>query len=470
MVDYDIVIIGGSSTGRYGAALAAARHLRVALVEPQQTSLIGQCCQFAYNQALVQFGQTLHQTQHFPGLNLHQSKIEPIQWDIIQQWAQGVVANLETEYDLTHLAQLGVDVILGQGEFLCQPHLIFGVNGRQLRSRYYLLATGSKPKIPAIEGLEFTGFLTTETLYKLSDIPAQLAIIGGDPSGVELAQTFARFGSEVTLIVQNSQILGKEDSKTAHYLQACLEAEGIKILTHTEVTQTKSIQGKKWIQAGNRAIEVDEILVTAGTQPQLNQMNLKAAGVGLKKGNLIFNQRLQTTNPNIYGCGDLAGGYNFEQIARYEAKVCLENMFSGFPCKVNYLGIPWMINTDPQWARVGLTEWQAKRYYGEQVLVWQEPFLRLSKAHLLGETTGFYQLIAHRSGKILGASVVGQQASEIIGMVALGIRQGLKVDAIAQSPQIWLSGSQINHQVATAWLQHYRQPKGLLNRIKALFC
>ena len=474
MLDYDVVIIGGSSTGQYAAATAAANHARIALVEPLPPQLIGKS-QEGYHQTILQVGEALHRTQQHLSLGIYQTT-EPIapklavNWKITQHFAESVVSHLEAQYSPDILARLGVDVIGGQGEFVARPDLAFVVNGRRLRSRSYLLAMAAKPKIPEIEGLALTGFLTAATLHKLSQIPPKLAIIGGDPSGVELAQTFARLGSAVTVIVQSSHILGKEDAKAARLIQAHLEAEGVSVLTQTEVIQAKSIQGQKWIQAGNRALEVDEILVTAGRQPQLNDLNLDSVGVAFHQGNLVLNQKLQTTNPRIYGCGDLAGGYSFEHIARYEAQVCLKNILF-FPLfKVNYDGVPWAILTDPQLARVGLTEQQARRYYGEQVLVWQEPFIHLPKAQLLGETTGFYQLIGHRNGKILGASVVGQHASEIISIIALAIRQGLKVEAIAQLPQVWLTLSDMNRETAMAWLRHRRQQnKWLLDWIETLF-
>ncbi len=474
MLDYDVVIIGGSLTGRYAAATAVANHARIALVEPLQPQFRGKSRE-GYHQTLLQVGEALNRTQQNLSLGIYQTP-EPmaaklaVNWNITQQYAESVVSHLEAQYSPDILARLGVDVIGGKGEFVAQPDLGFVVNGRRLRSRSYLLAMGSKPKIPEIEGLALTGFLTAETLHKLSQIPAKLAIIGGDPSGVELAQTFARLGSAVTVIVQSSHILGKEDAEAARLIQAHLEVEGVKVLTQTEVIQAQSIQGQKWIQVGNRALEVDEILVTAGRQPQLNDLNLAAVGVEFNQGNLVFNQKLQTTNPKIYGCGDLAGGYSFEHIARYEAQVCLKNILFFPRFNVNYYGVPWAILTDPQLARVGLTEQQARRYYGEQILVWQEPFIHLPKAQLLGETTGFYQLIGHRNGKILGASIVGQQASEMIGIIALAIRQGLKVEAIAQLPQIWLTLSEINRETAVAWLQHRHQHnQWLLDWIETLF-
>ena len=353
-------------------------------------------------------------------------------------------------------------MIFGQGEFVSQPHLAFVVNQRTLRSRTYLLATASQPKIPEIEGLLLTGFLTAETINKLTRIPEHLAIIGGDPSGTELAQTFARLGSNVTMIIKHDHILGKEDPEAAGLIQAKLEAVGIKILTQTEVIQAQKIQDKKWIQAGNKAIEVDEIIVAAGQQPQLNRLNLEVLGVAFNRQYLRLNEKLQTTHSRIYACGNLSGGYSYPHLANYEATIAVKNALYLPIFQVNYQGVPWAVFSDPQLARVGLTETQAKRRYGDDIIVYRDYFKHLPKAIIEEETVGFFKLIGHQNGEILGASIVGPQASEMISIIALAIRQGLKIQAIAQLPQIWPTFSQMSQQTAIAWLQHQRRCNTLL--------
>ncbi|MGB3536509.1 MAG: NAD(P)/FAD-dependent oxidoreductase [Microcoleaceae cyanobacterium] len=474
MLDYDVVIIGGSSTGRYAAAIAAANHARVALVEPLQPHSRADYHP-GYHQTLSQVTEGLQRTQQHLLSGVYQvTDVDAAQlninWPIAGQYAESVVNNLASRYSLESLARVGVDIIQGQGEFVTKPDLEFLVNRRILRSRRYLLAMGSKPKIPEIAGLALTGFLTVETLHKLSEIPAKLAIIGGDPSAVELAQIFARLGTDVTIIVKSSHILGKEDHRPARLIQAHLEAEGITVLTRTEVVQAQLIQGKKWVQAGNKALEVNEILVAAGRQPQLQNLNLSDIGVKLNQGYLSLNQKLQTTNYKIYACGDLAGGYPFAQIAHYEAEVCLKNILFFPRFEVNYQGIPWAIFTDPQLARVGLTEQQARRYYGDKVLIWQDSLVDLPKAQILGEISGFYQLIGHRNGKILGASIVSPQASEIIGTIALAMRQGLKIDALAKLPQVGLTLSEMNSEMASAWQRHrYQKRQWVSDWIETLY-
>ncbi|MCG5058216.1 MAG: NAD(P)/FAD-dependent oxidoreductase [Limnoraphis sp. WC205] len=469
MIDYDVVIIGGSPTGRYAAALATQLQARVALVEPQKPTFAGQCWRWGYSAALLSVGQTVRQIERSQQLgwdstsdNCNLDQTFSLNWRQTKQWMEAVVSNLEEQDSPAMLAALGVDVIFGQGEFVSQPHLAFVVNQRTLRSRTYLLATASQPKIPEIEGLLLTGFLTAETINKLTRIPEHLAIIGGDPSGTELAQTFARLGSNVTMIIKHDHILGKEDPEAAGLIQAKLEAVGIKILTQTEVIQAQKIQDKKWIQAGNKAIEVDEIIVAAGQQPQLNRLNLEVLGVAFNRQYLRLNEKLQTTHSRIYACGNLSGGYSYPHLANYEATIAVKNALYLPIFQVNYQGVPWAVFSDPQLARVGLTETQAKRRYGDDIIVYRDYFKHLPKAIIEEETVGFFKLIGHQNGEILGASIVGPQASEMISIIALAIRQGLKIQAIAQLPQIWPTFSQMSQQTAIAWLQHQRRCNTLL--------
>ncbi|MGL5082411.1 MAG: dihydrolipoyl dehydrogenase family protein [Microcoleaceae cyanobacterium] len=467
MLDYDVVIVGGSLTGRYAAATAAQMQARVALVEPQPPQdPIGQIQGDLYRQALVIVSQILRQAKQVQTLGLSEvfasGLKEPIAWDNLQYWATQVTANAVESYSLGRLATQGVDVIMGQGEFISKPGLRFRVNQRILRSRTYLLAMAGQPRVPEIPGLSLTGFLTPQTIGKLYQLPQKLVVVGGDPGGIELAQVFAQLGSQVTIAVQSPQILAQEDPEAAHLIQAQLEAEGIQILTRTEVIQAQIIQKQKWLQVRNKAIEVDEILLATGQRPQLSQFNLEAVGVEIMKNQLPVNSKLQTTNPRIYACGAVLGGYSFVHLANYEAKIALKNALYWPRFRVCYRGIPWAIFSNPQLARVGLTEQQAEHRYGNQVWVHREYFKTLPRALLQGETTGFLKLIGHQNGKLLGATVVGAQSSEMINSLALAIRQNLSSEAIAELPQPWLTFSEIIGQTTQAELQHRHQKNTVL--------
>jgi pyruvate/2-oxoglutarate dehydrogenase complex dihydrolipoamide dehydrogenase (E3) component len=277
--------------------------------------------------------------------------------------------------------------------------------------------------------------------------------LGGDPTGCQLAQTLAQLGFDVTLIVKRSSILSKEDLEIAQLVQATLEAEGVRVLTAAPVTLVKRIEKQKWIQAGDRAIESDEILLCAGQKPNFDGLNLEAVGVRWQRQRLQLNQKLQTTNPRIYACGDAIGGYQFANIANYEARIALKNALFFPVSKVDYRSIPWALFSNPQLARVGLTEVQARSRYGNDVLVLRQYFKTLAVAQIRDEMTGVCKLVVRRNGTILGAAIVGSQAGELINAIALAIAHSLKVDAIANLGPVCPSFSEIMHQVAAEYHQ-----------------
>lgn len=483
MADYDIVIIGGSPAGRYAAAIAAKQNATVALVETEQRSggadetrsrgktisyhsPLTTLSRLPTSDSLSYIGQLVRQWEKMGNFGLrsrHGKAIDDcqisVQWEQVTQWAQSVQSNLEEENSPAVLAALGVDFILGQGKFVAQPNLGFIVNNRCLAARKYLIATNPRLIIPAIEGLVVTGYLTAaEVLPSLTspNPPQRWAILGGDPNGCQLAQTLVRLGLDVTLIVKRPQILPKEDPEIAQLLQAILEAEGVRVLTDTTVTQVKGIEDKKWIQADRAAMEFDEIVLCAGQQPDLEQLNLEAVGVRTQRRHLRLNQKLQTTNSRIYACGDAIGGYQFTHIANCEAKIALRNalqnaLFSS-QCQVDYRNIPWLVFTDPPLARVGFTAAQARQKYGNDVLILQQYFKTLALAQIRDEMTGICQLVVRRNGTILGAAIIGSQAGELINVIALAIAQKLKIDAIADLVSVYPSWGGILAQTATEYL------------------
>ena len=552
-VEYDLIVIGGSTAGTYAAVAAAHLNARVALVENEQlqTNLLGHSA--IYTQALTQVGLVAQQVRDTPQFGIHFSVADSTKHQQVPsvalteaiQWATTVVSTCSELNSPPVLASLGVDVITGRGEFCRRPHLGFVVNDRRLRARAYLIATGSRPAVPDIEGLQTIGYLTPADIWqeglkeglhvgKLkveqelqveeelqvgrlqveSDAPSvataslssqssnlpypsgtatpkgnaygeqpstlenlqpstlqgSWVVVGGGPIGTQLAQTLARLNCDVTLVVRAAQILSKEDPEASRLVQAQLEAEGVRVLTESPVTQVRRIDDKKWVQAGNHAIEADEILLATGQQPNVESLNLEGVGVKVNRQGLELNEKLQTTNPRIYACGDVIGGYQFAHIAQYEASIALKNALFAPLFKVDYRGIPWAIFCEPQLARVGLTEAQARLRYGKEVFVVRQYFKTLDKAQLLGETTGFCKIIGRQNGEILGASIVGPDASELIGAIALAIRQKIKVGAIADLPQVSPTLSEITQKTALEWQrQRLSRNRTLQNFLEGFF-
>lgn len=469
-VDYDLVIIGGTPAGFYAAATAASLKARVALVAPESSLSAG-----SYSKALTQVSRIAQQMRgaHQFGIDCDADEQTPaspqisVKFNEAMEWCAGVASNLEAQHSPAVLASLGVDFIAGAGQFYPKPHLGFEVKDRRIRARAYLLATGTRPAKPEIDGLEATGYLTAETISQFTNItpqPQSAIVIGGDPTAIELAQTFARLGKSITLVTRNPHILPKEDPEAAQLIQAQLEAEGVRILTKTDVTQAKSIDGKKWVQAGNQAIEADEILLAAGQQPNLDSLNLESVGVKWHRRGIELSEKLQTTNPRIFACG-----YNLAHEGNYEASVALKNALFLPVFKADYRGIPWGMLTDPQLARVGIAEPQARSRYGKDVLVLRQYFKTVDGAQMRGETTGLCKIIVRGNGEILGASIVGPDAGELIYAIALAIRQKIKVEKL-KLPAIWPSLSEITSNTAGEWSrQRLNRNERLQDFLEGLF-
>lgn len=481
MFDYDLVVIGGSPAGIYAAVKATNSNGRVALVASPLLGSTWSESSSKYNKALTYLGKVariLEDAAIF-GWSNQEGLSRSLEFGESLKWAKGIVASLDENYSPAVLASLGVDVIFGEGEF-CRysPDFALAVKDQYLRSRKYLIATNSIPVVPEIEGLESAGYLTPDTIWQLANVelPKSLIVIGNDPVGVELAQTFSRLGCEVSLVVSSSRILAKEDEEAALLIQSQLEAEGIQVFTEYRVTQVRWLQGKKWIQAGNKAIDADEILIATEFQPDATNLNLDAVGVKYNSQGIIVNSKLQTTNHRIYACGDVLGGYRFPHIANYEAQIALKNLLRFPVSQVNYRYIPWAILSDPELARVGLTEAQAKRRYAN-VLVTRRYFKMVDKAQIRGETTGFCKIITLNNGEILGAHIVGAEASELIHVFALAMQQKLKVQAIANLTPIFPTLSEINCQTAVDWqdYHHFQNTskqvfwKGFFNLVRSWF-
>ncbi|MFP4007459.1 MAG: FAD-dependent oxidoreductase, partial [Spirulinaceae cyanobacterium] len=372
------------------------------------------------------------------------------------------------ENALEALAVLGVDIISGQGEFCRLPQQAFIINHRRLRSRSYLLATGSHFTLPHLQGDIPFKALTPPDLWQIPNLealPNRITILGSSPLALEIAQILTHFGKKITLAVAESSLLPLEDAEIVRWLQAHLEAQGIQILTNSPIHQVQIIDNQPWLQLGDTAIEASCMIVAAETQPHIEGLNLEGVGVQLHENQLQLNENLQTTNRQIYACGSLGGGYRLPHLAQAEATVALKNALFWPRFQMDYRPIPWAIFTEPNFASVGLSEAQARRRYGKQVMVTRHFFKQNAQAIVTEANDGFIKLILRENGDILGAKILGQDASEIINLVALAIQQRLKIAQLAKLSAIAPSLAAILPESAIAYQQKARSSQ---KRLKAL--
>ena len=426
-VEYDIVIIGGGSGGLVVASAAAQLKAKVALVERDR--LGGDCLWYGCvpSKSFIHASRVAYEVKNAARFGIHTQPPE-IEFAKAMGHVREVIKNIEPHDSPERFRGLGVEVIFGEGKFIDDK--TFEVNGKKLTARAFVISTGSRPAIPPVEGLKEAGFLTNEQVFSLSELPKSLAIIGAGPIGCELGQSFSRLGSDVTMISSRENILAKEDPEAALVIEQQFELEGIKILRQARAEKVEVVDGKKRLTAAGHQITVDEILVSAGRTPNVESLNLEAAGVEVGKEGVKVNGKLQTTNKKIYACGDVIGGYQFTHVAGYEAVVVLTNaLFFPFS-KADYRVIPWATFTDPELARVGMTEEQARKRYGKGIYVLKQPFAGVDRAQAEGATLGFAKIITLGNGQILGAHLVGPSAGELIHEVVLAMSKKLPVSAL----------------------------------------
>ncbi|MGI0489266.1 dihydrolipoyl dehydrogenase family protein [Pantanalinema rosaneae CENA516] len=456
-VDYNLVIIGNTAAGIEAAITAARLKARVALVEQRLEG--SDRLEMMTQSTLVEAGRRTVELQRARELGIgkigdvNQTTIEA-QWQRLQSWLEVVKATTELTNSAAELAALGVDVIPGRGEFCRKPSPGFVVNGRFLNANAYLIAAHHRPLIPDIPGLSDAGYLTPTTIaQRLPELQQlnQLVVVGGSPVAIEVTQALVRLGLHLTLIVDSDQILPGIEPQAAAWLQASLEAEGVNVLTRTKVTQIRQIQGKKWLQAGNHGIETDEILLAVGQQPELDNLNLAAVSIQRSATGLVVNPQQRTSHPKIYACTGQREQHWCPNQAIHEARVALKNALFLPVFTAERLTIPFVVNADPELATIGLTESAAIQRYGKDVMILQQSFNALPKAQIQGDLVGFCQLIGHRNGRILGAHLVGSQASELIGTIALAMQQKLPIPALAQLNLPSLTRSEILSQTVSQW-------------------
>lgn len=439
--EYDLIVIGSTPAAIFAAVTATHLNARVALVK-QPTNI--KLYESIYYRALAQTSSVA--------------------------WAKEVISVITEQNSPANLAALGIEIIESGGEFCRLPQQGFVVKNRRLSSRAYLIATGSYPATPNLE----INYLTPQDIYQKNDLtylPDNLIIVGGSPQAIELAQTLQKIGKHITLVVEDNQILPKEEPKTSMLIQAKLETEGIKILQNSPLTQAKIIEGKKWVQVGDKAIETDEIIIASSRrQPLIEGLNLERVGVEIGKVGIKVNEKLQTTNPQIYAIGDVTGGYSFLNIAQYEAQIAIKNALFFPLLKTDYSYIPLVIFTEPQIARIGMTEAQAKRRYGEEVFIGEQYFKTNSQAIILDKITGYCKLIVRSNGEILGGCIVGEMAGELIGTLALAMSKKMKLKAITNLHFPSSTLSEIIPQTALELQRNLlKQNKTLTNLLETLF-
>jgi len=466
-VEYDVVIIGGGSGGLVVASAAAQLNAKVALVEKDR--LGGDCLWFGCvpSKSLLHASRVAHEVKTSSRFGIYSTPPD-IQFSEAIGHVQQAISKIQPNDSPERFESLGVEVIFGEGKF--RDENTFTVNGRDLNARAFVVSTGSRPKVLPIEGIEQAGFLTNEQVFSLKERPDSLAVIGAGPIGCELGQAFHRLGSQVTMISSRDHVLPKEDPEAAKVVEEQLEADGINLVRGKRAQKVEVIDGKKHLWVGDEKVVVDEILVSSGRVPNVGSLNLEAAGVKYNHQGVIVNQKLQTSNKRIYACGDVIGGYQFTHVAGYEAGIVVQNALFFPSAKADYRVIPWATFTEPELARVGLTEEQARERYGNEFEILKQEFSDVDRAQAEAATEGFAKILTTPKGQILGAHIVGPSAGELIHEVILAMKNQLPVSSLTGMIHIYPTLSEVNSKAALQLKKrNYAKNEFLQNTLRKLF-
>jgi pyruvate/2-oxoglutarate dehydrogenase complex dihydrolipoamide dehydrogenase (E3) component len=426
----DICVIGGGSAGLSVAAGAAQMGARVVLVE--KGAMGGDCLNTGCvpSKALIAAAHAAHagRAASVFGVDFPEPKVD---FARIHAHIHGTIGKIAPHDSVERFEGLGVRVIKEHARFVSDREIEAG--GVRVKARRFVVATGSRAAAPPIPGLSDIHYMTNESVFDMTELPRRLAVIGGGPIGIEMAQAFARLGSEVT-VLERFTILPKDEPEAVAVVRKALLAEGVKLCENIEIAGVAK-DGEEIAITGTHdgadvKLSVSHVLVAAGRTPNTAGLDLEKAGIDFGPKGIAVDARMRTSNKRIHAIGDVAGGPQFTHVAGYHAGIVIRNALFSLPAKVDYRALPWVTYTDPELAHVGLTEAQARDAGGE-VRTLSESFAHNDRALAEARSEGLIKIVIDGKGRLLGATIVGPHAGEMIGFWALAINQKIKLSVLA---------------------------------------
>lgn len=431
---YHLVVLGAGTAGLVTAAGAAGLGAKVALVEKHLMG--GDCLNYGCvpSKALIRSARIAAEVRDAGRFGVRVSGDVQVDFSAVMERMRRLRAGISPSDSAARFRSLGVDLFLGEGRF-SGPETV-EVGGQTLRFRKAVIATGARPRPLTLSGAAEAGFLTNESIFSLTSLPPRLAVVGGGPIGCELAQTFARLGSQVTLLQSHPQILPREDKDAVTRIDQALRRDGVQmVLGSTIVGVERRTEGKVLrLKDSPTQVVADEILIAVGRQPNVSGLNLEAAGVSYddRKG-VHVNDRLQTSNPRIYAAGDICSRYQFTHAADALARVVIQNALFLGRARASALTIPWCTYTEPEIAHVGLSERDAKDQ-GVAVQEFVQELHEVDRAILDGQAEGFVKmLVKKRTDQIVGATIVANHAGDLISEITLAMVNGIGLGKLSRT-------------------------------------
>lgn len=435
MLEYDVAVIGAGAAGLVACKLANGLGKKTVLIEIRKIG--GDCTWFGCipSKALIKAANIARDVGRITGFGLESSEPIDLNCRNVMEHVRAVVQADADGHPASTFEEEGIDVIFGAPRFINKHHI--KINGKRIRSKKFIICTGGHPFIPNIEGIDEVPYLTNETIFDLEKLPESMIILGGGPIGSEMSSALARLGVKVTVVEKSTHILVREEAEMSAALMECMREQGVNFVMKNKIIKLRQEEGlivAKLLAADGHKSEIraESLLISVGRRPNIDGLKLKNAGVEFDSKGIKVNKHLRTTTHNIYAAGDVVPPYLFTHVAEYEAVIATTNACMPVPVrKTRYQHVPWCTFTEPQLARVGMTEEQAKERYGNKVRVYRRQNKDIDRAKTDLATDGFSKIVCDTGGRILGVHILGECAAEIMHEAQLARSVGLGFGKIA---------------------------------------
>lgn len=463
--DYDIGIIGGGAAGLTVASGAAQLGAKTLLVEKEK-ELGGDCLHFGCvpSKTLIRTAQAYHTIKNSQAFGLPSVEIPPVDFTKVKERIQSVIATIQKHDSEERFCSLGAKVQFGEPSFV-DEHAV-RLNGEIVSAKTWVIATGSSPDSPPIEGLDKTPYITNKEIFSLDRLPESMIILGAGPIAAEMAQAFCRLGTKVSVVQRSGQILTKEDKDMADELMQVLAAEGVTFHLNTSVLGVRDLGGQKEVSVKDKEgkttnLTAERILVAMGRDPNIRGLNLEGIGVEFDRKGVKVDERMRTSQKHVYAAGDVTGKFQFTHAAGYEGGIVVSNAIFHLPRKANYTFLPWCTYTDPELASIGMNEKAAKEA-GIEYSVFTEPFKANDRSLAEGERVGNIKMLLDKSQKPIGVQILGPQAGELLSEWVAVLNGRVKLSTLASAIHPYPTLGEINKRVAGDYLS----PKIFSDRVR----
>jgi dihydrolipoamide dehydrogenase len=473
--DYDAIVIGGGAAGLTTSGVAANFGAKTIMIEKEK--LGGDCTWTGCipSKTLIKAASVIHQMKQGQKYGLKITD-EQIDTSGVMKHVDKIRKEVYEDADRPEIfEEMGIEVVSGEASFEDDHNVRIVLDdgtGKTISGKYIFICTGAKATVPPVPGLDGIDYLTNESLFEIDNLPGKLIIVGGGPIGAEMAQSFRRLGTDVDVVDMAPGILMNDDPELTDILRQKMEEEGVSFHLNATIKKVeKSMDGiaLHYERDGeNITVKGDQILFATGRKANVNTLNLDAAGVKFTEKGITVNEKCRTSKKHIYAVGDVTGRYQFTHMSEHMAKVAATNALIKIPMKIDKKHVPWVTFTEPELAHVGATEKQLKER-GEKFQVYRFPFSKIDRAITDGVTEGLIKIYAKKwSGKILGASVVGAHAGEMISQYALAMRNGVSLRDFADTIHPYPSYGLGARRAADQWYIK-NQSAALVKWIKRIF-